>query len=76
LTVNQQALATRKKTVLWEDVATFTLDWDRDRLMIEEIDNPIKWGKFELRQVGNLVILLELAAQQLPIEIEIVQKNA
>jgi hypothetical protein len=77
LRVDQTGLSSRKKKpVQWENVATFNIDWDRDRLFIEESNNPIKWGKFEMRQIGNLEILLEIAAQKLPDKFETTQKSA
>lgn len=69
--VNQQGITIPKKSLLpWNNVSVMLVEWERTRLIIEEKDNPVKWGKIDLAHIGNLELFLEIAEDQLPIAVE------
>lgn len=69
--INQDGITIPKKQLLpWNNISVMLVDWERTRLIIEEKDNPVKWGKIDLAFIGNLELFLEVAETQLPIAIE------
>lgn len=69
LSVSAEGVTSKKRGLLrWDTVARFAVDWERGQLIVEEQDNPVKWGKFQLGAIANLDAFLAYAAEHLPLE--------